>query len=113
MRMPLGSELLRQSLGDVEQRRAGGAVVDHQTVRVEEGVDRGDVDNRAASLVDHVRDGRAGRAKRGEEVELEGALEVVVAHLEEAVQSQLDAADVVHEHVDSAVPLDRLLDEPL
>ena len=28
-------------------------------------------------------------------------------------RSQLDAADVVHEHVDAAVPLDRLLDEPL
>ena len=58
-------------------------------------------------------DGCPGRAQRGEEVQLEGAFEVVVAHLEETVQPQLDTANVVDEYVDSAVPLDCLVDETL
>jgi hypothetical protein len=80
---------------------------------MEERVDRGDVDDCAAALVDHRGDGRAGRAQCGEEVQLEGELEVLVTHLEETFESELDAADVVHEHVDTAVPVDRLRDEAL
>ena len=49
MRMPCGRELLGQRLGHVEQRRLGRAVVDDRAVGLEEGVDGGDVDDRAAA----------------------------------------------------------------
>jgi hypothetical protein len=80
---------------------------------VEEGVDRGDVDNRPFALLEHLGDGGAGCAQGGEEVELQRALEVGVADRKEAVEPHLHPADVVKEHIDSAVPLDCLADEPL
>jgi hypothetical protein len=52
-----------------------------------------------------------GVAEGGEEVQLQRGFEVVVADVEESVQPQLDAADVVHEHVDPAVLLDGRVDE--
>src|SRR5262249_53814697 len=104
-------ELLRERFGDVEERGFGGAVVDHEPVGVEEGVDGGDVDDRAAALVEHRGDGGACSAQGGEEGQLEGCLEFVVADAEGSVQAQLDAADVVDEDVDPAVLLDGRGDE--
>ena len=65
-----------------------------------------------ASLLEHRRDGRARRPQRGEEVDLQRRLEVGVAGREESVEAQVHRADVVDEHVDAAVALDRVGDEP-
>jgi hypothetical protein len=54
----------------------------------------------------------AHRAQRREEVELERGLEVGVADVHEAVEAQLHAADVVDQHVEPAVLLDGVVDEP-
>ena len=47
------AELLRQRLGQIDQRRLGRAVIDHARVGLEERVDRRDVDDRAAAMLDH------------------------------------------------------------
>ena len=59
------------------------------------------------------RDGRAGGAQGGEEVQLQRALEVVVADRQEAVEPQPHAADVVDEHVEPAVPSIAVRDQAL
>ena len=106
------AELLRQRLGEVDQRGLGGAVVDRAAVGLEERVHRGDVDDRArrpASPSATMR--RARRAQRGEEVHLHRPLELVVARAEEALEAQPHGADVVHQHVDAAVLVERALHE--
>ena len=60
----------------------------------------------------HRGDGGARRAQRREEVELERGLEVGVADGEEAVEAQLHAAHVVDQHVEAAVLLDGVADQP-
>ena len=110
----LRAELLRQGLGEVEQRRLGGAVVDHAAVRLEERVDRRDVDDRARRPASSIW-ATAARVARSAAKKLSciDALEVVVAHVEEAVEPELRAADVVDEDVDASVPSTAVVDESL
>jgi hypothetical protein len=51
-------------------------------------------------------------AEGGEKVQLERRLEVGVGDAHEAVDARMHAADVVDEHVDAPVYLDRVCDEP-
>ena len=80
-------ELLRERLAEVDDGGLRRAVVDRPGVRLEERVDRGDVDDRAAALLEHVDDRRPRRPQGGEEVQVHRPRELLVAGAEEAVQS--------------------------
>ena len=108
---PLRPELLRERFRQVDQRRLGGAVVEHARVGLEEGIDRGDVDDRTRACLDHRRQRRTGRPQGDEEVHLQRPLELLVAGAEEAVEALFDGADVVDEDVDAAALLEGPADQ--
>ena len=72
---------------------------------------RRDVDDRPGAPLAHPRQRGPRRADGAEEVELERRLPDLVRHVLEL--PDLAVADVVHEHVETPVPLDRLAHDAL
>src|ERR1700733_108607 len=106
------AELLGEGLGQVDQGRLGGAVVDGGAVGLEKRIDGGDVDDRPAALGDHLGQGGPAGPQGDEEVQLHRPGEVVVAGAEEAPGAHADGADVVDEHVEPAVFPGGVPDQP-
>ena len=81
------AEFLGERLGEVDQCGLRGAVVDGGRVGLEEGVDGGDVDDRAGALAGHR--GQRGPAgpQRDEEVHLHRPGEILVAGAEESLRA--------------------------
>jgi hypothetical protein len=94
-----------------DQRGLRRPVVDRTGVRLEEGVDRCGVDDRATTVFEHRgQDGACGSQRR-EEVHLQRPLELVVAGAEKSLQPQADSTDVVHEDVNPSVFVEGALDQ--
>ncbi len=86
----------------VRQRRLGGAVGE-VAAAAHPAHHRGDVDDRAAAVLQHEGDRRAGQRVGGGDVEVERLVEVVVGGVHERVGDR--AAHVVHHDVEAPEPL--------
>ena len=109
---PVRPELERHRLRQAPDRVLRGAVVGEARPARVDGVDRGDVDDRAAvALRPHLRSRRPDAEERAADVDVEDALELLRGDILE--QEVREDAGVVHEHVEPAEAVDGRVDEPL
>ncbi|GGM04192.1 hypothetical protein GCM10007977_001830 [Dactylosporangium sucinum] len=105
------THLLGQRLAEAGQRGLGGAVVDDERVG-QDGVDGADRHDAGPAALQQVRERRAGRADRGEEVDGQRRGPVLVGHRQEAARAGLHRPDVVDQDVEAAGQGDGGVDQP-